>query len=262
MKHFPLVLTFLWACSNAQDQETAVAEAEHTQKTSINCPAEPVPVSHIDIIPTATEVILNAKSKVFGRIFRDYQGCYVKLKKPCETSLGFKKPVLRVECPVSMRDPIFIQCRGTIELNPESDTCLCTESHNEILCPGAPDNITYGDIHFEGYYNPKSDRFGWIYVDGAECYVNAPLESGQERSDHNYNWKLIACPSELNLGDFDSCSRQLIRKDGDDCFCDSLEANQRFRSDPISCPSDTAMDVEREASHKSDDFGVADIGRE
>ena len=268
--HFLLSIC-LWGCSDAQEQETATVAEDSTQErvtvqtiSALDCPEEPVPLSHIDIMPDASEFILNPKSKVFGRVFRDYQGCYVKLKKSCTTEIGLKKPVLRVECPIEMRDPIFIQCRGTIERSSEEseDSCLCSDSKDEILCPGSPDKITYGDIPFDGMYNPRSERFGWIYVDGQRCFVNAPLESGQRPTSKFYNWKMIACPSELQLSDFQDCPKRLLRRSGTECFCEGLDdMSQNYLSEPIACPGEELSAEEGEEGLTFENGGFAEIDR-
>ena len=211
-----------------------------------------------------SKVILNPESKIYGRVYRDYQGCYVQLKKLCTTEIGLKKSVLRVDCPAEMRDPVFIQCRGTIEWISEGDksACVCAGSDDEILCPGEPDNITYGDIPFDGMYNPKSERFGWIYVDGQQCFVNAPLESGQTPTSKYYNWKLIACPSELKLSDFQNCPKRLLRRSGTECFCEGLDGTtQKYLSKSIVCPVEEPLTEEGEGEPNVEDGGVAEIAR-
>ena len=205
----------------------------------MQCPEEPVPLSHLNILPDAYKVILNAKSEVFGRVYRDYQGCYVRLQKPCEAELGFRRPILRVECPLQLRDPIFTQCRDSIRRHTDDDKtgCYCNTTGDDILCPGEPDIITYGDIEFDGVYNPRSERYDWIFVENEVCYVNAPLEAGYEPTTTHYNWKIISCPSDLVLSHFKDCQRQLLRRDKSVCYCEGVSENITSQIKTIDCPA-------------------------
>ena len=241
-----LALGILFSCSDHQEQETAFVPEDDPQadvKPPIDdffeCPSEPVSLVNLEVFYDETEVVLNASSHRFGRVFRDYQGCFVRLSEPCTTQIGLQKPILRVECPAQMRDPIFTKCQGTIErVNDSVDSaCICSATGRSILCPGEPDVITYGSIEIDGVLNPRSQRFGWIFVDDGKCLVNAPLETGQLPTARYHNWKLIACPSELILEDFEQCPKQFIRKSGETCVCEGLlDDNQGFHSEVIECP--------------------------
>ena len=122
----------LFSCSDHQEQETALVLEDDPQadvKLPIDdffeCPSEPVSLVNLEVMTDATEVILNSKSQRFGRVFRDYRGCFVRLSEPCTTQIGLQKPSLRVECPSLNVDPIFTKCQGTIErVNDSVEFCL------------------------------------------------------------------------------------------------------------------------------------------
>lgn len=225
-------------CSESQDSSKNMDDTDKAlteQDTLKECPGEPISVPDMDILVDAYELIYNSKSRPFGRIYRDSSGCYIRLKEPCKGALSFLKPTLRVDCPQRMQDPIFIQCKDSIRKSEEEGQCLCHTTSKPILCPGAEDIISYGDIHFEGIYNPRSLRHGWIFVSGESCWVSSPLQTGESYEAGVFNWKEEECPPELNLKHFVECPKQLLGRDKEGCFCSEVEGID-LNSNRVDCP--------------------------
>jgi hypothetical protein len=233
-----LIITTVFGCSERQDSSKNMDDTDKVlteQDTIKECPKEPISVPDMDILVDAYELIYNSKSRPFGRIYRDSSGCYIRLREPCKGALSFLKPTLRVDCPQRMKDPIFIQCKDSIRKAEEEGQCICNTTAEPILCPGDEDIISYGDITFEGIYNPRSLRHGWIFVSEERCWINSPLQAGETYEAGLFNWEEEECPPELNLKHFESCPKKLMGKDKEGCFCSEVEGVE-LNSNRIDCP--------------------------